>query len=419
MPTIAELRTQLANARAWEIEWKARGAPESEASGVLARVADAERALAEAIGGGDSNPVLAPEQDPWSDGFQGPTDGPVTKPSQLDRPQPHQDLPRPPRAPASAADAHASHVAKRREQRGKPPRAVSKEVINKETDARFWAQTHYKVGQKINPNIPADRAMVKAWMDIFHKVEAEAATGHLVTTWDHPEVAELIDTATQAREAAEHHMEEASTSTDPWAKTNAIESATAANKASQAAANKAASYQPPTISPQVAATAVRDAHAAARKPPPNVKIFPKGHPVNWRPSARPSNPVLATPNAPEAASSPDDPSPTASDNLALANAAGAPDRAADLHAQDAAKDQSGGLPRFPDQAPGGSKKSGLSLFQKIALGLGGLVAAGGVGYGIYRASSSSSPRSTPRRARPRRRAAPAAPSFPGMPGGVR
>ncbi len=375
MPTIPELRAELDRVRAMEADWKARGAPEPEGAGVRAHVAAASQSIANAVARGD---------DPWA--------GPPGEQDEIEMPaenmrreieMPAENMRRPP-----AVQAHAAKVAHKRSQQ-KPPRPArsSKDVLNKETDARFWAQSGYKVGQKLDPKNPADSAMSKLWLDIFHKVEGEDETGHLVTTWDHPEVAQHLDEATAARQAAEQHLDQAAAAPDTWEQTRNVEAAATANNASQAAAGKAAKYQPATASPHVAQTAAHDAHTATKRPPPGVVVFPKGHPVHWRPSAQPAHPSLNTPNAPGAGS----PGPvSAADELALGNAAGAPQRAADLHANEAARDgetqpidETGGtLPRFGNKKPGDKKKLGAG---KIALIVGGVAAAvGGVGYAVWR-----------------------------------
>src|SRR6185295_7793039 len=176
--SIADLRAELDRVRALEADWKSRGSPEPEGAGVRAKVAAAEALLGNAIANAPADPdapgdMLPPDQDPWAS-----TDA---------------------NAPSPVAVAHGNKVAAKRSQQ-KPPRphASSRDVLNKETDARFWAQTHYKVGQKLDPNSAADRAYVKTWLDTFHKVEAEDQTGHLVTTYDHPDVVANLEAAKAA-----------------------------------------------------------------------------------------------------------------------------------------------------------------------------------------------------------------------------
>ena len=68
-------------------------------------------------------------------------------------------------------------------------------MLDHETDARFWAQTNYRPGQKLDAANPTDRAMMKVWSDIFAKVKREDDAGRLVLTYNHP--------------AVEHHLDEA------------------------------------------------------------------------------------------------------------------------------------------------------------------------------------------------------------------
>lgn len=423
MPTIAELRTELDRVRAMEADWKARGAPEPEGAGVRAYVKAAEQSLANAIGDGE---------DPWAARVdavmaKAAADGGGDDSNEIEMPpenmrreieMPPENMRRP-QTHATPVQAHAAKVAHKRSQR-KPPRPAraSKDVLNKETDARFWAQSGYKVGQKLNPSNPADRAMMKLWLDIFHKVEAEDETGHLVTTWDHPEVANYLQEATAARQVAEDHLEQAAAAPDPWEQTRHAETAANANAVSQKAAKEAAKYQPPTASPHVAQTAANDAHAATNKPPPGVKVFPKGHPIHWRPSAQPSNQAFNTPNAPDTISSTH---PTnAADELALGNAASAPQRTADLHEDEASRDgetannNSGGgstLPKFGNKK---TEKTKSGIAGKIALAIGGVAALGGIGYAIWRNQKPSrGPSGTMRM--PRMPRAPGGPRMPAVP----
>lgn len=406
-PSIADLRAELTRVRAMQTDWMSRGSPEQEGDVIRALVATAEAKLAAAIANAPADPnappdeppahMLPPDQDPWAN----------TLP---DAPQ-----------PSPIAHAHADKVARKRSQ-NKPPRPArsSRDVLDKETDARFWAQMHYKVGQKLDPNNAADRAMVKAWLDIFHKVEAEDMTGHLVTTYDHPEVAKLLEDAKHARQAAEGHYEQAH---DPWADKATVDQrvkdAHDANKASKDAASKAAAYQPPTVSPQVAQTSVDDAHRAVGQQPPPSTVPGRGH-LSWsQPGAHPSHPDLATPNA---ATQPTPASP--SDKLANANAEDAAKRAAEAHAHETAKDQGGSFPKFGEGKPDSDKpKKGLSTIVKVALGLLGVGAVGGLGYAMF-GRGGSRPATKSSRARPRkRRSAPARrPSSPpwaaGPPGGI-
>lgn len=421
--TIADLRAELDSVRALEADWKARGSPAQEAPVIRAMVAAAETKVASAIARAPADPSMPATPDP---GVFVP--GAAIKPP---LPPPNQNdpwantLPDAP-APSPVAHAHANKVADKRS-KSKPPRSsqASRDVLNNETDARFWAQTHYKIGDKLDPNSAADRAYVKTWLDIFHKVEAEDSTGHLVTTYDHPEVAKLIADAKGARHAAEQHYEQAH---DPWADEQAVDqsvkNAQAANKASKDAANKAASYQPPTVSPTVVQTSVDDAHRALGQKPPGSTVPGRGHPAWGQPGAHPSHPELATPSAANGTTSQASPS----DKLGLVNTADAAGRAADAHANEEPQDPAAGdaIPKFPDKPDSGKK--GLSIISKVAIGAGALAA---LAFGSYFAffSGGSSRRAAPSRAPARRRATRrpavrpseswAPPTMPGRPGSMR
>lgn len=138
-------------------------------------------------------------------------------------------------------------------------------IIDQETDSRFWSQTGYKPGQKLDPKNPTDKAMMPVWLDINRKVKAEDAAGKLVTTFDHPEVAQHLADAHVADTAAAAHLDAAAKEPDPAI---AQEHVTAAKTATGVAAQKtrdAAVLQPPTVSPEHVQDA---AHEAKKQPPP-------------------------------------------------------------------------------------------------------------------------------------------------------
>lgn len=65
-------------------------------------------------------------------------------------------------------------------------------AINRETDARFWSETGYKPGQRLNPRDPNDAAMINEWLSIRYavaeayaldnEIQAEAMTARGQTT---------------------------------------------------------------------------------------------------------------------------------------------------------------------------------------------------------------------------------------------
>lgn len=48
-------------------------------------------------------------------------------------------------------------------------------LLTRETNARFWAQTAYKIGQNLDMTNPYDRKMAKVWFDIYQAVQNAAA----------------------------------------------------------------------------------------------------------------------------------------------------------------------------------------------------------------------------------------------------
>jgi hypothetical protein len=146
------------------------------------------------------------------------------------------------------------------------PPPVSHDVLNQEANARFWSQTGYRPGQKLDPKNPTDKAMMPVWMDIFRKVKAEAAAGTLVTTYDHPAVAQSLSDAGVADKVAAMHVEAAARATDPRdVQANTSAAATAAQVSAQKTSEAAAS-QPPTASPALIEAAKHEAAHALPHP---------------------------------------------------------------------------------------------------------------------------------------------------------
>lgn len=125
-------------------------------------------------------------------------------------------------------------------------------VLYAETDARFQAQTGYAPGRKLDPKNKTDAALIPVWIDAYNKVKAEWAKGKLVTTYDHPAVAVLIaDAATDFANAAKS-VAAALGATDSSEKNAHAADAAAFHAKANAATTKAATYQPPTVSPELA-----------------------------------------------------------------------------------------------------------------------------------------------------------------------
>lgn len=142
---------------------------------------------------------------------------------------------------------------------------ISRDILDQETDARFWAQTGYKPGQKLDPQNPTDKAMASVWLDIFNKVKREADAGTLVTTYDHPEVAQNLSDAAVANKAASMHVDMAASAPNATAAQQNVGYAAAAQQISTQKSRDAASKQPPTVNPEI----VKDAsQEAAKNPPP-------------------------------------------------------------------------------------------------------------------------------------------------------
>lgn len=147
---------------------------------------------------------------------------------------------------------------------------VPPQVIDKETDARFWASMGYKPGQKLDPSNPTDAKMIPVWLDIQAKVQHEAATGTLVTTFDHPTVTQNIAAAHAADQETAAQLAAAAHAPDPATAHHHVVAAAQAADASAQKTHAAAAVQPPTGSPQLAHQAAQ--HAAQEPPPPGAPL---------------------------------------------------------------------------------------------------------------------------------------------------
>ena len=208
--------------------------------------------------------------------------------------------------------------------------AQSKAVLDRETDARFWAQTHYRVGEKLNPADPTDRAMLKVWLDIYAKVKREDQRGQLVLTYNHPAVEQHLDDARLAMRAAAAHLDAAAKEPNPARAQQHADAAAVATTTASSVTQAAAALQPPTVSPVVVAAAAKEAARAAALPPPPpvVEHLPVEHPAV---SSKAAQPVLP----PQVATAPPGPPTsvpqTGRQPLAVAQAVSAPAVAVSVH----------------------------------------------------------------------------------------
>lgn len=201
-------------------------------------------------------------------------------------------------------------------------------IIDRETDARFWAQTGYKPGQRLDMAIAQDLAMVPVWLDTFAKVRAEDEAGRLVVTYNHPEVERGIRDAKLAHEATAAHLGEAATRDERGRHFHAEEAA-AASAAAESAARRASRVQPATVSPELA-------HDAAARATAGTGVSPGSRPdvAGQRPAAAPILPPgVGTPPPPVY--------PIQSCHVSAARAAAAPAVAAAAHAREAEQERAG------------------------------------------------------------------------------
>lgn len=220
---------------------------------------------------------------------------------------------------------------------------ASKSTIDRETDARFWAQTGYRVGQRLDPGDPVDRAMSIVWRDVWSKVKREDQEGRLVLTYNHPDAERGLADAEMASHAVVAHLESATAAPDPASAAEHASAAESAAAAAGSAADAAAAIQPPTVSPSLASEAASAAAAAAGMPPPGGLALPADHPAEIadRTHVPPAEPP-PEPHAPAGRdrrdpAEPQEPARSAvQGQIAVAQATFAPANAARLHERAAA-----------------------------------------------------------------------------------
>lgn len=170
-----------------------------------------------------------------------------------------------------------------------PTGKFSKDVINRETDARFWAQTGYKPGQPLHPSDPVDRSMIPTWRHIFVQVQKEADAGKLVLTYNHPDVERHLDAAEISSHAAQGHIDAAKSEPNSDRRSAHHAAADDLLHAAAKSAHAAADLQPTSVSPHVAEIGAHDAARAVGAPAPRAVVsqLPEHHPANVHPASTP------------------------------------------------------------------------------------------------------------------------------------
>lgn len=145
----------------------------------------------------------------------------------------------------------------------------------REANARFWAQTGYKVGLDLDPKVPADVAMMPAWREAYAAVVDEVRRHGWFTPTHRSEV--VTGPLAQAAQASSRAHEHARAAADATAAGAAIDrehhlaAAQLAHEESHAHSARAAAAQPPSVDPATAhasaeraqaENAMRPAHAA-------------------------------------------------------------------------------------------------------------------------------------------------------------
>jgi len=142
--------------------------------------------------------------------------------------------------------------------------AVTQKKLYDETDHRFWSQTGYSPGHKLDPHDSFDASMMPVWQAIYAKVLGEYNHGSVHWTMDQPEIVAAIADAGRRMDAAAQKISDAAgalTGTPP--QKQAIAQATAQHDAAQVRTKQAGAHgSPNVVDPSLVAQAAKQA------PPP-------------------------------------------------------------------------------------------------------------------------------------------------------
>lgn len=188
---------------------------------------------------------------------------------------------------------------------GIPP-AIQKKLYD-EADARFWAQTGYSPGKKLDPKNPLDRKMIPTYYDIYRKVVAEWRAGKVIWSHDNPTVVSAIAAAAQHTADAIGHIATASqaiatglvpTSQDVQ---KPLADAHASHVAAQQATAVAAAHQPPTVDPGLAAKASHETMHFVMNGSQGVRVDPETSVAAMQATAAPAKAAAQTADTQEQA----------------------------------------------------------------------------------------------------------------------
>jgi len=146
--------------------------------------------------------------------------------------------------------------------------ATDASIINKETDARFWAQTGLKVGHKLDPSNPTDAAFIPVWNQIHAQVIAEDQAGNLHLTYNQPAAQQAIVTAAAADADTAAHLDAAKAATDPATKEAHVQAAAASQGQSAQATAQLQQATKGTAKADPTTVAAASQQAASTPPPP-------------------------------------------------------------------------------------------------------------------------------------------------------
>jgi hypothetical protein len=147
-----------------------------------------------------------------------------------------------------------------------------------EADARFWAQTGYQPGKRLDPHNALDAKMIPAWQSIYAEVLRLYEAGILAWTYNDPTMIGMINDAA-AHSAGVVGALDVAHSASPAAPVHAdaLKTAGAHHDAAQAITKAAGSQLPKSaLHPPVVAAAHRAAADVAANPPPIASVADVG-----------------------------------------------------------------------------------------------------------------------------------------------
>ena len=142
-----------------------------------------------------------------------------------------------------------------------------KRMLFDEANARFWANTDYKRGKRLDPGNPMDLKQMPVWWNFYQQVQQEYEDGTFKATYKDPVVAAAIDNAEALDDTATQNLEYGRYAADQATQQAHAELAATADAMAREQMAGAAARQPPA--PAGSTAAAQEAARRTAPPPPS------------------------------------------------------------------------------------------------------------------------------------------------------